>query len=132
MMWSCCNSDLTAHVMHVYVCYQVDDYHGCKVPDPYSWLEDPDSEKTQVISTRQFLWKSMWIMILYTWDMTLYVWCFCVRQAFVNAQNELTLPFLEQCEIRDIFKDRMTELYDYPKYSCPFKRGNRWDANKHW
>ncbi|XP_048063723.1 prolyl endopeptidase [Megalobrama amblycephala] len=71
----------------------VDDYHGCKISDPYIWLEDPDSEKTQ---------------------------------AFVNAQNQLTLPFLEQCEVRDVFKDRMTELYDYPKYSCPFKRGNRY------
>ncbi|XP_061560417.1 prolyl endopeptidase isoform X1 [Phycodurus eques] len=71
----------------------VDDYHGYKIPDPYSWLEDPDSEKTQ---------------------------------AFVSAQNQLTLPFLERCEVRDLFKERMTELYDYPKYSCPFKRGNRY------
>lgn len=48
-----------------------------------------------------------------------------VTQAFVTAQNQLTLPFLERCEVRDLFKERMTELYDYPKYSCPFKRGSR-------
>ncbi|KAK1888586.1 Prolyl endopeptidase [Dissostichus eleginoides] len=71
----------------------MDVYHGDKIPDPYSWLEDPDSEKTQ---------------------------------AFVTAQNQLTVPYLESCEVRDLFKERMTELYDYPKYSCPFKRGDKY------
>ncbi len=52
-------------------------------------------------------------------------YCVFFCQAFVTGQNQLTLPFLERCEVRDLFKERMTELYDYPKYSCPFKRGSR-------
>lgn len=59
-------------------------------------------------------------------ELLLLLFCVCVsHQAFVTAQNQLTLPFLEQSEVRDLFKERMTELYDYPKYSCPFKRGSR-------
>uniref|UniRef100_K7EE88 Prolyl endopeptidase n=1 Tax=Ornithorhynchus anatinus TaxID=9258 RepID=K7EE88_ORNAN len=71
----------------------VQDYHGCKICDPYIWLEDPDSEQTK---------------------------------AFVEAQNKITMPFLEQSPVRGLFKERMTELYDYPKYSCHFKKGKRY------
>ena len=71
----------------------VDDYHGTQVPDPYRWLEDPDSEETQ---------------------------------AWVAAQNELTFGYLESIPERETFKDRLTELWDYPKYSAPFKEGERY------
>ncbi|XP_041867484.1 prolyl endopeptidase-like isoform X2 [Melanotaenia boesemani] len=46
--------------------------------------------------------------------------------AFVEEQNKLTMPFLEACSVRTRFQQRLTELYDYPKYSCPYKRGDRY------
>lgn len=46
--------------------------------------------------------------------------------AFVEEQNKLTMPYLEQCAVRAQFHQRLTELYDYPKYSCPYKRGTRY------
>lgn len=49
-----------------------------------------------------------------------------VSQAFVEEQNKLTMPYLEQCAVRAQFQQRLTELYDYPKYSCPYKRGKRY------
>ncbi|KAM6959435.1 prolyl endopeptidase isoform 1-T2 [Aplochiton taeniatus] len=47
-------------------------------------------------------------------------------KAFVEEQNKLTMPYLEQCAVRPQFHKRLTELYDYPKYSCPYKRGDRY------
>ncbi|XP_062874604.1 prolyl endopeptidase-like [Trichomycterus rosablanca] len=47
-------------------------------------------------------------------------------KAFVEEQNKLTMPYLEQCEVRAQFQQRLTELYNYPKYSCPYKRGKRY------
>ncbi|XP_035990986.1 prolyl endopeptidase-like [Fundulus heteroclitus] len=46
--------------------------------------------------------------------------------AFVEQQNQLTMPYLENCGVRARFQQRLTELYDYPKYSCPYKRGSRY------
>uniref|UniRef100_UPI00358F0815 prolyl endopeptidase isoform X2 n=1 Tax=Myxine glutinosa TaxID=7769 RepID=UPI00358F0815 len=47
-------------------------------------------------------------------------------KAFVEAQNSVTLPFLEACPVREPFRHRMTELFDFPKYGCPFHRGPRY------
>ncbi|XP_013889177.1 prolyl endopeptidase [Austrofundulus limnaeus] len=46
--------------------------------------------------------------------------------AFVEEQNKVTMPYLENCAVRSRFQQRLTELYDYPKYSCPYKRATRY------
>ena len=68
----------------------VDVLHGTQVPDPYRWLEDPDSAETK---------------------------------AFVAAQNELFFSYIEKCPFRSDFRRTLTELWNYEKYGCPFKRG---------
>lgn len=45
---------------------------------------------------------------------------------FVDAQNAITRPFLDECIYKDKIKETVTKLYDYPKYSIPFKYGNRY------
>jgi len=69
------------------------DYHDKKVPDPYSWLEDPDAEEAK---------------------------------KFVADQNSLSAPYIQGTPVRDLYKDRMTELWNYPKIGCPYKKGERY------
>ncbi|CAM6107503.1 unnamed protein product [Calypogeia fissa] len=45
---------------------------------------------------------------------------------FVDQQVTLTNSVLDKCDSRQKLKDRITSLYDYPKYECPFKRGDKY------
>jgi len=42
---------------------------------------------------------------------------------WVNAQNEITQNYLSKIPFRDYIKNRLTELWDYPRNSAPFKKG---------
>ncbi|MBE9013520.1 S9 family peptidase [Pseudanabaenaceae cyanobacterium LEGE 13415] len=46
--------------------------------------------------------------------------------AWVEAQNQVTFSYLEQIPQREAIKQRLTQLWDYEKYSIPFKRGERY------
>lgn len=67
-----------------------DGYHlKYKVPDPYRWLEDDNSEQTK---------------------------------EWVKAENKVTFDYLATLPDREKIKNRLTELWNYPKYSSPFKK----------
>ena len=46
--------------------------------------------------------------------------------SWVTAQNELTFGYLDQIPFRNRIKDRLTELWDYPKYGTPFKKEGKY------
>src|SRR5439155_1358120 len=71
----------------------VDDYHGTRVPDPYRWLEDPDSPESR---------------------------------AWIEAQNRLTAGYLAEIPARSTIRERLTKLWNYPKYGTPFRKGRRY------
>jgi prolyl oligopeptidase len=45
---------------------------------------------------------------------------------YVDEQNALTRPILEKCYARSDIHARLTELWNFPKYSCPYRRGNKY------
>lgn len=45
-------------------------------------------------------------------------------QQFINEQNKVSRPFLEECDARATIRDKLSKLWNYEKYGCPMKRGN--------
>ncbi len=43
---------------------------------------------------------------------------------WVEAQNKVTFAYLEQIPFRNQLKARLTEIYNYPKFSAPFRKGD--------
>jgi prolyl oligopeptidase len=44
---------------------------------------------------------------------------------WVAAENALTTGYLQSLSMRDALKRRITELWNYPKVSIPFREGGR-------
>ena len=51
-------------------------------------------------------------------------------RAWIEAQNKLTFDYLAKIPERERIKQRLTELWNYERYSAPFKRGNRYFFTK--
>jgi prolyl oligopeptidase len=47
-------------------------------------------------------------------------------RAWVEAENKLTFGYLEQIPARQAIKDRLTKLWNYERFSVPYKRGGRY------
>jgi prolyl oligopeptidase len=51
-------------------------------------------------------------------------------EAWVKAQNEVTFGYLANIPFREKIKQRYTEIYNYPKYSAPFRLGEYYFFDK--
>eukprot|EP00164_Ancoracysta_twista_P001386 GFYU01001808.1.p1 GENE.GFYU01001808.1~~GFYU01001808.1.p1 ORF type:complete len:731 (-),score=242.18 GFYU01001808.1:192-2330(-) len=51
-------------------------------------------------------------------------------QEWMAAQNKITEGFFDGCDARGPFKDRLTQLLNYNRYTCPVKRGNAYYYSK--
>ena len=46
--------------------------------------------------------------------------------AWVKVENKVTFDYLAKIPFREQIKNRLTKLWDYPKYGVTFKQGNRY------
>ncbi|MCO5264404.1 MAG: prolyl oligopeptidase family serine peptidase [Lentimicrobium sp.] len=49
---------------------------------------------------------------------------------WVKAENKVTETYLQQIPFREEIKNRLTTLWNYPKYSVPFRKGNYYFFSK--
>jgi prolyl oligopeptidase len=50
--------------------------------------------------------------------------------AWVEAENKITREFIESIPARAVIEERLTKLWNYPRYSLPYKRGDRYFFSK--
>lgn len=51
-------------------------------------------------------------------------------KAWIDDQNRVTFAYLDKIAYREKLKNRLTELFNYPKISAPFRRGNTYFFTK--
>jgi prolyl oligopeptidase len=47
-------------------------------------------------------------------------------EAWVKAENKITFDYLSKIPFREALKKHLTEIWNYPKYRVPFKKGGRY------
>ena len=47
-------------------------------------------------------------------------------EAWVKAENKITFEYLSKIPFREALKEHLTEIWNYPKYRVPFKKGGRY------
>lgn len=105
----------------------VDNYHGVEVShyDPHTHY---------LIPVDLYFWANGFLLLLYFFSFQQvkdpYRWLEDAdseeTKAFVDAQNAITRPFLSSCPVRKDIHDRLKQLWDFPKYSCPAQHGDKY------
>ncbi|KPM08956.1 prolyl oligopeptidase-like protein, partial [Sarcoptes scabiei] len=45
---------------------------------------------------------------------------------FIEAENDLSSRYIQSCPYREKIKQKLKELFQYPRYGCPFKKGTNY------
>lgn len=97
--------------------------YSCKEVEKEPKFDYPDTKKVDVVDT----YFGVEVADPYRWledDMSE------ETGAWVDKQNELTFSYLDSIEFRDNIRERLTQLWNYPKEGLPFKKGDYWYVSR--